>query len=531
VRQKNSTEKIKNQSEVQKDLGSEGFSVELDNRVYQVKGMIRTEIHLKATIQVFGKEGKKRFFLDNLDLYSHKSRALFAKGCSKMLGEPEDGILKDLTNLIELTENFQESDGTIISVLSRSEEEEAMTFLRNPNLLECILKDFETMGYTGEETNKLVGYLATVSRKLEEPLSLLIQSRSAAGKSTLQDALLSLVPPEDYTKYTRLTGQALFYSGENALVHQVLAIEEEAGTQDASYSIRILQSAQKLSIASTGRDPVTGRPRMESYQMKGPVCLMFTTTSVDLDEETANRFLTLTIDESKKMTEKILVCQRKRVTLEGMIQKANQEAIRKKHHHAQRLLKPLRVVNPYAPLLTFPEESLRARRDHQKYLYLIQAVAFLHQYQREIKTCSVSATESFLYIEVTLEDIERVNRWAAELLGQALDELSPPSRALLGHIRHMVIKKSREKGMPPGEYRFTRREIRNDCQWSDFQIKCHIRQLQDLEYLHTVSGKWGKEFIYTLPAVEGGEDGKMFLPGLMSVSKLKKVATERGLVG
>ena len=87
-----------------------------------------------------------------------------------------------------------------------------------------ILTDLEAIGVTGEETNKLAGYLAAVSRKLDEPLSVLIQSRSAAGKSTLQDAVLSLVPDEDYVKYTRITDQALFYKDEDSLVHKILAI-------------------------------------------------------------------------------------------------------------------------------------------------------------------------------------------------------------------------------------------------------------------------------------------------------------------
>ncbi|MBL0379324.1 MAG: hypothetical protein JKP90_06565 [Desulfofustis sp. PB-SRB1] len=58
----------------------------------------------------------------------------------------------------------------------------------------------------------------------------------------------------------------------------------------------------------------------------------------------------------------------------------------------QRMLMPLAVVNPYAEYLNYPSHSLRARRDHKKYLGLIRAVAFLHQYQREIQTVEVDGT-------------------------------------------------------------------------------------------------------------------------------------------
>lgn len=60
----------------------------------------------------------------------------------------------------------------------------------------------------GEETDELVGYLAAVSRKLEEPLAVLIQSSSAAGKSSLMEAVLAFVPEEEKTKFSAMTGQS-----------------------------------------------------------------------------------------------------------------------------------------------------------------------------------------------------------------------------------------------------------------------------------------------------------------------------------
>ena len=69
---------------------------------------------------------------------------------------------------------------------------QALELLEDPKLLDRILADFERCGVVGEETNKLVGYLAAVSRKLEEPLAVIIQSSSAAGKSSLMEAILAL---------------------------------------------------------------------------------------------------------------------------------------------------------------------------------------------------------------------------------------------------------------------------------------------------------------------------------------------------
>ena len=264
---------------------------------------------------------------------------------------------------------------------------------------------------------------------------------------------------------------------------------------------------------------MTGKLRTEEYKVKGPVAMMITTTEVELDYETANRFITLTIDESKEMTERILQKQRERQTSAGLLKKVETERITKRHHNAQRLLRPLRVINPYAELLTYPAETLRARRDNMKYLGLILAIAFLHQYQREIKT--VQDTGDVLeYIEVVLDDIEKANTLAAEILGRTLDELAPPSRLLLKMIREMV--EARCKDIEPKNYHFNRRDIREWTRWSDSQIKRHIQQLEDLEYLYSVAGKKGKEYVYELLYPGGGEDGKPFLMGLTSVEELKK---------
>jgi hypothetical protein len=356
----------------------------------------------------------------------------------------------------------------------------------------------------------VIGYLAAVSRKLDDPLAVLVQSRSAAGKSTLQDAVLKFVPKEDYEKYTRLTGQALFYKDEEGLVHKLLAIEEEVGSEDASYSLRNLQSAKSLTIATIGRDPETGKMKTMEYEVKGPVALMVTTTSVDMNYETANRFITLTIDESKEMTEKILVRQREADTLKGLETNHVREGIMKLHHNAQRLLRPLKVVNPYAEKLTFPSDSLRARRDHMKYLNLMKAIAFLHQYQREVKSFTPDGSkEPVSYIEVDKRDIETANRLARSIFSRTLDEVSAPSRLLLKEIKAMVKAKATDKSIEPKLCRFTRKDMREWCKWSDFQIKYHIKELVELEYLFVVHGKKGTEYVYELLDSNDGE-GKVY---------------------
>ncbi len=494
-----------------------GFNAAWENRCYRVNGIEKGAVKLKASVRVFVKGKESRFHLDAVDLVSHRGRKTFAKDTCSVVGLSEESVFEDLGKLLGVAEEYTATpQAAVRAPMTEQEKAEALALLQDPGLLKRIQEDFTVCGYEGEEGNKLTGYLATISRKLEEPLAVLIQSRSAAGKSALQDALLQFVPPEDLEKYTRLTGQALFYKDENGLCHKLLAVEEEAGARDASYSIRNLQSSKFLSIATTGKDAATGKLRTTEYRVKGPVALMLTTTSVDMDYETQNRFITLTIDESKVMTERILTRQREGETLEGLKRKAQVERIRKMHQNAQRLLKPVAVVNPYAPKLTFPAQSLRARRDHKKYLGLIKAVAFLYQHQRELKTYEVEGQEPISYVEVIPEDIEQANRLAAQVLGRTVDELSAPGRALLGEIQRMVKVKT------GGEWHFTRKDIRAFTGWGDFQLKTHLGELEELEYLWAVTGRKGKEYVYELAeglgaTPDGGiPSGEPKLSGLVS---------------
>jgi hypothetical protein len=228
------------------------------------------------------------------------------------------------------------------------------------------------------------------------------------------------------------------------------------------------------------------------------------------------------------MTEKILAKQRQSHTLQGMMHRLKGADVVRKHKNAGRLLKPVKALNPYAELLTFTSRSLRVRRDQTKYLNLIQAIAYLFQYQRKIHTVDY-AGGTLEYINVMLADIAHANRIADEVLGRSLDELSPPSRKLLGLIREMCVAEDRGQKTGDRENFFTRRDIREYSGWSDFQIKTHIRQLEELEYLYSLTGRKGKEYVYELAYTGGGEDGKPFLVGLIDIEQLRKKAAELGI--
>ena len=170
--------------------------------------------------------------------------------------------------------------------------------------------------------------------------------------------------------------------------------------------------------------------------------IFLTTTAIDIDEELLNRCLVLSVDEAREQTRAIHRLQRERRTLEGLLAGKRREAIVALHQNAQRLLRPLAVVNPYAPELTFLDTQIRTRRDHEKYLTLIDAIALLHQHQRPVKRASVDG-RPVEYVEVELGDIETANRLAHEVLGRSLDELPPQTRRLLALLDELVVGRVR----------------------------------------------------------------------------------------
>jgi hypothetical protein len=361
-----------------------------------------------------------------------------------------------------------------------------------------------------------------VSRHLDAPLAVIVQSSSAAGNGSLMEAVLAFVPDEQRVQYSAMTGQSLFYMGEQDLKPKVLAIVEEEGASRASYALKLLQSEGVLTIASTGKDPATGRLLTHQYRVEGPVMIFLTTTAIHLDEELLNRCLVLSVNEEREQTQAIHRVQRETQTLEGLLQRQDRDAILAVHRNAQRLLKPVFVANPYARELTFLDSQTRTRRDHMKYLTLIRAIALLHQYQRPHKTIEHRG-RTVEYIEVTLDDIATANRLAHEVLGRSLDELPPQTRRLLLAVDEMVTAECERAAIERSDYRFSRREVRECTGWGDTQLKVHLHRLEEMEYLIVHRGGRGQSFVYELAFARQADSSKPMLPGLIEIEKLRVV--------
>ncbi len=498
------------------------LTIERGDRRWRVRGLDRLTSHGSLRVNLLVSKGESAaFHIDVIELYSARQRRSFLSAAASELNVEERVLKKDIgTVLLRLEALVDDRLRQDLAPGSRPEPEidepsrqAALAFLRRPDLFDQILADFEALGVVGEQSNKLVAYLAATSRKLDHPLAVLIQSSSAAGKSSLMDAVLRLFPSEDKLSFSAMTGRSLYYLGEQELSHKVLSIAEEEGASEAAYALKILQSEGRLTIASTGKESKTGRLTTQTYEVAGPVALLLTTTAIDIDEELLSRCIVLAVDEGREQTRAIHAAQRHRRTLDGLVAHKRVEQVVKLHHDAQRLLRPLHVVLPADLGVGFCDHAVRNRRDHGKLLGLIEAVAFLRQFQKNVMEHHDGGVR-VSYIVADADDITLAAKLAHTALGRTLDELPPGTRRLLGALHGYVTDRADAEGVDPCDLRFTRRELREALAWGNTQIKVHLRRLVDFEYVVVHRSGHGQRVAYELVYNGEGGDGQPFLPGL-----------------
>jgi DNA primase len=460
---------------------------------------------LRATVKATKGEA---FHVDTIDLYASRSRAEYAKRAAKALGVGAEAVEAALLALVVEGEKAAETTPTESepqpAAMSEAERGEALVFLRRSDLLDQAARDIDALGYVGEETNKRLLYLVAVSRKLEDPLSAIVLSQSGAGKSGLTEVIERLCPPEDVVLLTRLTPQSLYYTEPGFLDRKLVIVEERYGSIEADYSIRVLQSRKKLIAAAPVKDPQTGNMRTKVFTVEARAAFIEATTASSVNHENATRCFELQMDETEEQTRRIHERQRLLRTGRGLEVRRQAEVITRRHWNAQRLLEPLAVVIPFADRLSFPSSWMRTRRDHARFLNLIEVSAFVHQHQRE-RTAGGA-------IVASLADYEAAYALAGEVLRETLSDLKKPLREALQGIQALAGK---------GEGSVTRREVREALGVPDSTVRRWLSELVELEYLAVAEeGRQGAGKMTRYRLVERGPRTDVVL-GLLSPEALR----------
>ena len=480
---------------VSKDGSSTIFTfTDVTYRVSGAKDVFVTSlrVNIKAILRQTQEPGEEKYF-DNLDLYSARSRSNYSLQLSRIFGIEPKRIEKDLIMILEYFEDKRdrkqkESREEAKPVLTEEERLAGLEFLKSPNLFDEIVKDMNVLGYVGEDLNKQLLYICASSRILDDPVSVLILSESASGKSMLVDTVRKLIPPEDVIAVTSLSDQALNYIKD--LLHKFLILGEAVHSDEIEHSIREMLSGKELSRLVTVKDEKTGK--MESTLFKRPVIVssVMSSTNSSVNPENASRCFVINTDESKEQTRRIHEIQRQKYSLTRHFEKASViPEIIKKHQSAQRLLRKVLVVNPFGEYLDFPDNMMRTRRDNDRFLDLIACVCFLRQYQKISQWVDKEASLTE-FIECDLKDYGiAYNIMVNGVLASSLLEIPKGVVILYGEIRRMVRNMSEKAGIKPEEASFIQRDIREYSKFSADSIKKYLNNLVDLEYIQIISGR------------------------------------------
>ena len=460
--------------------------------IYKIRGLKEdfTSSSLNVGIRV---SLGSNFFYDTVNLYSARSRIVFAKTIASRFEVSYETILSHLETILDNIEKLREkqilSKAGIKEVeIPNEEKEKGLKLLNSQNLIEEVRQDLTTLGYIGEDMNKVLVYIIATSRKMEEPLAGIIISRSSAGKSKLTETVRKLIPDDEVIALSSASDTALYYATD--LSHKFVCMGESKGNENIEYPLRELISSKEITRMVTMKDEKTGQMKGIEIKTKGPIAYIETSTGMDdVNPENLNRCLILFVDESQNQTRRILEYQRFLQTPKGFLIKQRIPSIIEKHRIAQKLLKPALVINPYAELMGFPERRLEARRDQMKFIQVLNAVAFLNQYKRERHSLK-DESNTYEYIEPTLEDYKTTYELLVKsgILSNTLSDIPKNARDLYEIIKDMVIEKSKGSKKPVKDILFTRKDVWKHSGWSSFQVRKYIEILLDYELIEIMGG-------------------------------------------
>jgi hypothetical protein len=305
------------------------------------------------------------------------------------------------------------------------------------------------LGVVGERTTAATAYLVLTSRLLDKQASLAVKGHSASGKSWTIEQTVRFFPREAVIAMTAMSQRALVYSTEEyahrtLVVYEAVALREGVEDDLTSYFIRSLLSEGRIEYPVTVRDK-DGNFTTKTIVKQGPTNLIVTTTQTQIHAENETRVLSITTDDSRDQTARVLRALADETTptvdLDQWVALQRWLAA-----HGER-----RVTIPYAAALArlIPPVAVRLRRDFGTVLALIRAHAVLHQCNRKRDEAGRVIADLDDYAEVhrvvadvvaegvaaTVSPTMRETVLAVQLLTQG-DEAPHPDGAMAQHVAH-----------------------------------------------------------------------------------------------
>ena len=453
---------------------------------------------LKVSLHIRSKGNKYKSFRDDVNLYSHGNTQKLIQNISETLEISTATITNTITELTEELEAYRlfERKAQIKSLqpkqyeMSQEEKDQALDFLRKSKLGKRTLELIQQSGLVGEEKGGLLLYFLYTSRLMDEPLHAIIFGKSGSGKTYLQTKISECLPEESVRTITSLTENTLYYSAKDFWKHKVLLIEDLEGVYNAFLPLREFMSKQSISKLTTDKD-AKGNNIQKLLTVEGPICVSGATTQGYIYEDNANRSFLLHIDESSNHLNQVMEYQRKLQA--GLINETQQQAAKQILKNVQRLLRKVKVINPYAPDLRIPDCVFKKLRTNMHYLKLIEIITFYNQYQRKWK----KNQSGEYFIESTLDDIALANWLVKESLLRKSDELSSDIRYFFESLKEQVKQENATT--------FFAKDIRKNFRMHPQKLSRYLSQLENRNYLKRLSNNRQTGYEYEITSFDDYE--------------------------
>ena len=432
----------------------------------------------------------------NIDLYQDDLVEKFIRRSAEKLEISTSLISKAIAELTEELESYrlqqvESKKKTTVQKkeLTAIEKQEAIENLKRKDLMEWTMQGYEKTGIVGELNNAMILHFAMVSRKHEDPVSVICLSASGTGKSYLLEKVAGCFPIEDIIENTQMTENSFYYYKRDEIKNKIFLIEDMDGVSGVEYPIRELISKKRISKTVTLKDN-KGNLRTITLTVEGPVTFCGCTTKEKLYEDNANRCILIYLDNTKEQDEKVMHYHKE--LRAGLINKTEEQLIREQLQNMQRLIKSMNVINPYAPLIHLPQEVFKPRRTLSLLLSFIEAITLYHQYQSQKEQDSVITHPSHI-------------EWALKFLKESLfrksDELNATLRNFLEELKVMLQTQNKTS--------FYSQEVRFILRKDPRTLRRYLFELQQYGYIKIAGGnKYRKGYEYELTSYANRENIK-----------------------
>jgi len=431
-----------------------------------------------------------------LDLYEEKQTRKEAREASEKLELRSDLVENDLSQLTDLLEEYR--DNQLQQTTEETNNDKPLTLAEQAQTKAFLQKDASTgsaplmqrlnnligkSGIVGEEKNRIFLFAIASSHKMKDTLHALIQGSSGSGKTHLLSKIAALMPSERVVKFTRVTENSFYNYDEFFFKNKLICLEDIDGLkEEALFAWRELISNNQLSSSTSQKDE-NGNIRSAQRIVRGPMASICATTHGAIYEDNMSRLFIIAVDESSEQTTRIMDYQKQKAA--GLIDAEKEKEATELLQNIVRMLKPCKVVNPFAYQIQLPEKAHKIRRLNELYLAFVKQVTIINQYQRKRDAQGRIITKT--------EDLLTANEIMFDSIFLKVDELDGSLRQFYENLKEHIKTKSN-----PEQYEFMQREIRHALNISKSQLQRYINDLVELEYLQQMGGYQNRGYKYKI---------------------------------